>query len=385
MTVGRFNLKVDNAPLAMRQSIRLGTNVFITASHIKDPTLDVAGLAATAKYSGLIRRVNVADGSFSGSNLLAYLQTGKGHGGAGHPLGEPTTYPCEFDDVMAAWFDGVYSNGLLEGTNVGHVTTQIAALDMASYLPPFKPALDNLAKQTGNEYVCRPDGTVDYGLNQLLFRFTSPIAMVAPGLSGQDDGLTALELDSWSVTQSIENQRNYAAGITSDLVTASTMLPAPTSTFTTYRWDDIVNPCVYYTDGFQSIDTTNSSDLDNAVEALAQEFEGIEYFFECSVDEYCIPRLITPGDWVYVYDPDNGIGGGTQVTFQGRSVFPEKFRCVGTTWPVQKGMGVYVGNDVYGITDITDFVRWETGATRLDIDSLPRALQVSFPTSAKYK
>lgn len=385
MTVGRFSIKLDDAPLAMRQAVKLGSNVFITTTHISDPTLDVDALKSVARYSGLIRRVNVGTGAFSGSNLLSYLQTNKGHGGAGHPLGEPSTFPCQFDDVMAAWFDGVYSNGLLEGTNVGHVATSIAELDLAAYLPPFKPALDNLAKQTGNEYVCRHDGTVDYGLNQLLFAFT-PTVLIAPGLSGQDGGITALEVDRWDVDQSIENQRNHAAVITSDGTTYSTMRTAPTTTHTTYRFDDTSNACVYYTDGFQTVDSTDSGDTDDAADALAQEFEGIEYFFECSVREYAITRLITPGDWVYVYDPDNGINaGGTSVIFQGRNLYPEKFRCVGVTWPVQKGMGVYVGNDVYGIVDVTDFVRWETGATRLDIDSLPRALQVAFPTSTKYK
>lgn len=380
MQVGSWSIKLDGAPIEMRREFDWFSNIVITPARIYDTNIDRDLLLAAASYTGICVKRNIGEGAFGGFGMLGYVQTGKGHAGA-IGLYDPT-WPADFDDIVQAWFDNL--NGLEAGTNAGIVTTTIKSMEQHTYWPPTKPVLDEAAKQTGNEYVVRPDGTVDYGFYQNLFTLT-PTVMVAPGVTGTDV-INALEVKSWSVDQDLVDFRNFAFATSEDGTTRA-VTPTSGSPLTVYGFGGLaVAGDVRYFERVRA-NSNDSTDLTDAAVAASTEYADVNYRISCSVDEFCIPRLLTPGDSVYVYDVDNDLvsTSATEVIHFGRSYYPVKVRCYGYTWPVQAGMGVYViNNATQDITDVSDFVHWETGTTRLDLGSPPKRLATN-TTISRFK
>lgn len=380
MRVGSWNLKLDNAPIEMRREFDWFGNIVITAARINDTNIDRDTLLDAAKYSGIIAKRNIGEGSFGGFGLAGYMQTGRGHAGA-IGLYSPT-WPATFGQILTAWMTGDQkSNGLTLGSITGAAGPQVQSMEAGTYWPPLKPMLDQAAAQTFNEYIVRPDGSVDWGFNQLLFpTFTTPTVLLSPEHRGTDN-VAALELTRWSVDQDLMDYRNFAFAKSQNGLTELVNVSSAGS-LTVYGWGGpSVAGQIRYLDRI-TVNTNNATDVSDAAVAAAAEYAEVNYRIECSVDEFCIPRLVTPGDWVWVHDPDNDLTGGSEVVHFGRSVFPEKVRCHGYTWPIQSGMGVYViNNQTQDITDVSDFVSWETGSTRLELGSPQRRLNTTVTVS----
>lgn len=98
--------------------------------------------------------------------------------------------------------------------------------------------------------------------------------------------------------------------------------------------------------------------------------------------EYDITRDVQCGDFVWVYDPIRGLTSPVnEVYFRGRLYWPMKIRVTGHTWPIRRGMGVYLrryaDNDTTTWTpewvDLTDWVDWEDeSAEVVELGDLPR-------------
>jgi hypothetical protein len=381
MAVGSWSVELHNAPIEVRRRFDWYGNVFVTASRVRDTALTFAGLSAVAKYAGIIKKRNIGEGQFGGPGLLGYLQSGKGHAGQLYTAPGPApTFPATFTQIIQAWLTGdEKANGLSYGSAFSAYATTVDQMIADDMWPPLKPRLDDAAAMTGNEYVVRPDGTVDYGRPTSLFQ-DNPTVIVAPGVDGVDD-VRALKLTRWSVNQDINDYRNFALVISSDGTTRNQNTTAVGSLMPLYGWgraDDIQMI------GRVTLPSTDTSDLQGAGAAACAETAEVAYSFECAVDEFCIPRLLTPGDWVYVFDPDNDMTGTTQVIHQGRNLFPVSLRCFGYSWPLQSGMGVYVYSNTDGaITDVTDYVKWDNGDTRLELGSAPKPVNIAAASRLK--
>lgn len=378
MQVGSWNLKLDNAPIDVRRQFDWFGNIVITPARVRDPNVDFDDLVASAAYSGIVLKRNMGEGRFGGLGLGGYLQTGRGHSGSIAP--STPTWPADFDEILTAWITGnANSNGLELGTDLGAAATQMQSMEAGTYFPPTKPRIDEAAKFTNNEYVIRPDGTVDYGFSQLLFAYT-PTVLLSPSHRGKDV-VSALEISQWSVDQDLMDFRNYAYAKSQD-ETYEVVASYSSSLAPLYCWK--LNGQVRYVERI-SVNSNDTTDVDAAAEAAGSEFGEVNFRIGCSVDEFCLPRLMIPGDWVWVWDPDNDITGGSEVIHFGQSIFPQRIRCMGYTWPIQSGMGVYaVNNQTQAITDVTDFVAWETGTTKIDLGSPPKKLNTN-PNVSRYK
>jgi hypothetical protein len=81
--------------------------------------------------------------------------------------------------------------------------------------------------------------------------------------------------------------------------------------------------------------------------------------------EWAIPRFVRAGDYVYIYDPDNGMSDlANQIVYRGETIFPIKYRVMSHTWEIEDGMGVYLRKTGATATyvDLTDWVVWETSS-----------------------
>lgn len=126
----------------------------------------------------------------------------------------------------------------------------------------------------------------------------------------------------------------------------------------------------------------NSSKVDptpgNTAADELSKVNGARFQLTVASDGYHVEHLTPVGAPIWVYDPAGGaVDELNPVIFRGQVVFPIRTRVVGMTWPVRRGMGVYLrrqDGDTVTWTDLTSYVQWETGSTRLDVGALPRTL-----------
>lgn len=361
MGPGDFTVQlIADAPTEIRRLCQPGANILITAVDLGDEIPDHYDLADLAIYNSLVLDRRFAAGEISGQGLLGYLESEKGYAGVpsagGHgDLG--VVYPATISTIMAAWFNGGgQSNGLRSGTAYSATATTVRELDQFGYMPPFKGPLDTIMAQTGNEYRCLPSGYVDWGVATSLFR-SSPLVGIYPGHAGREahSGYTLLdgaEVDVLETYRSFRNQSEVAASDGSYTV-AYTASGSPT------RWYPDTDFWLLATPQLVEIDSTNATDVDNLSVAIADKYDEPRREITISVTEYCVPKLLVPGDWIGLYDLANDIYDLTnQVDVEGGPIFPENIRCVGYTWPILRGMGVYV-HYAGVLTRITDHVEFE--------------------------
>lgn len=127
--------------------------------------------------------------------------------------------------------------------------------------------------------------------------------------------------------------------------------------------------------------TTTSGDADALALTQWNRFTGVRNEFTLSSSEYDIARDIQVGDNVLVFDLQRGIyNTANPVTYRGQTIHPATIQCVGYTWPVREGMGVWFRRYVKPSTtwvpewiDLSPYVMWEDGDTTVEVGAKPRA------------
>lgn len=90
---------------------------------------------------------------------------------------------------------------------------------------------------------------------------------------------------------------------------------------------------------------------------------------------YDVGHLSPVGSRIYLYAPPVIMDAAAPVQFRGRTCYPVTVRLMGLTWPITRGMGVYLRlhHDETAVWhDLTDYVAWESGDVQLEVDSMPR-------------
>lgn len=383
MQTGSWSLELlPHAPDNVRKAMAIyGSQVYFTPAEIPDDDVDLTTLREAAFYAGMVTRRQKRSLRFGGPNLLGFLVSSKG--GPGIPgAGITPALPYTFTQVIQTWVDGLTkSNGLTYGTAYSPTATTVNDAVDFTQDPPLKAALDTVAKTTGNEYVCRPTGLIDYGVATSLFN-ASPNVLIAPGLGGREGTLKALEVDdsSWDPAGDIDSFRNYGYVVQNNRVTHSTAVQNLTEYVRFAIFNDPTTSVAYYSDPIFS-NSDNATDTGNMAQAAANEFANEHLTLPAQVREYCLHRFAIPGDYVWVHDPDSDIvDRSNPQTFQGDTIFPKTMRLMGFTSPIEAGMGVrVVSGEVLAsgpaeIVNVTNYVRWERGRTSLELDSLPYRL-----------
>lgn len=372
MSVGEWGLElVPNAPESARAAFDFGHNIFVTPTRF-DRSVSFATLKTASVYAGLVFRIGGGRKRFGGPGLLGYLTTGKGEATDDVTSARPAGFgPVAYGAFLSAMVTARSLNGLTAGTGYSATATTATVLSGA-YGPPVKSILDTVAVATGNEYKVKPNGAIDYGVSTSLFRSTPTVA-VAPGLKGADAALRVLEATAWDVERNIDNYRNTATVYTNDGSYYNNSYSASGVVFG--RYGGAATYAAY--SATATVESNTHAEVDATVIAMAALYTSPAMEIDCSVREYCIPRFVTPGDWIWVYSVDDGLTDtANQVVFNGQTLFPKKVRCVGYSWPLEAGMGVYTYDTTGGtVTDVSDYVQWETGKdTTLELDSKPQSI-----------
>ena len=103
-------------------------------------------------------------------------------------------------------------------------------------------------------------------------------------------------------------------------------------------------------------------------------FDSIRREIKVDYGDYEIGHIAPVGSYVWLYAPPVVMDAANPIQFRGRVCYPVKVRLMGCTWPISRGLGVYMRITSGGTrwVDLTDYVAWESGDVGLEVDSLPR-------------
>ena len=353
--------------------------------------------AANVLWTGPVWRRGDKMRSFGGPSLMGFLGNSRGSAfkmaASGHP-----SFPATISQIITGWFGSgavfLTDNGITEGTSYSPTTATVDQMVYGSYLPPVKGPLDTMMVQTGNEYRIRPDGAIDWGVATSLFR-SSPTVFVAEQMSGVTDAFHTLDvpLDGITVKEDIDGLRNAARVYSKDFDIAAGTGTAGVTTLTTLGPDDISSwsegDKAYFCGPFTKADTNDVSDVTALSQAAADLYGYTNREIRVVCNDRCVLGYVTPGDWVNVWAPEDGVFDSTrEITTNGRTINPEKIRVVAVRQPFTPGMGAYVvrylGAFVWNITRITDYIVPENQPTQLELGYPPApTVQLKFQSVLK--
>lgn len=363
MQPGRWELTLsDTTPKSIRDRLDFFGHVLITPIRL-DPLMmgSSSAMLAASRYTGILR-TKPSRYEIGGPGLLAWLGDEDGKGQV------MTTAVTGTAASFSTWV------GLLRPASLGAgtVTAIAGTLTKTFRYVDRRTALNFVSDVFAAEYKVTPDGNLHNGPRANLF-VTTPTTVVVPKGGGRElniRGLRAAEVDR------IEDADDY---------TTRTLVLDSSNTAV----GNVAGPATPYLDLFGNavvfqriVEITNATATEGNSLAQAQQnrFSAPELKLEISTDTYDIGGDVACGDSIYVYDPDIGVvDTANQVQYRGQVIFPKIVRIVSTTWPVERGMGVYYRSGAGVYTDLTDFVEWESGAVRLEIGRRPRKLVESSP------
>lgn len=372
MQIGDWSLQLSpHTPRAVRAHMKPYNQIVITPNRVPGSDASRADAVANARYRGPILEISDDRTRLGGAGIIHYLSWGAietGGPGAG--------VVWDWDDYVGDIWSGGVASGLDLGTtyDVPATTWPATTADSSDDIPPNTfDALLFLAGVLGCEFYVATDRTFYSGgaSSSSLFT-TTPTVIVMRGQSGRDLDLIGLDLVEWGVSDDVWDHASTA------LVVDAAISSIGSASDTT------IDP--FAADGSQSTRTVIevSSTIDNATDAAARATallgeNGRRRTVEVSVSNYDIGRWIKPGDYLWAFDPLNGVYDTSEATYyHGMHVTPAKLRLYSMSWPVQSGMGVYMFDDEVvsaddQIFDLTDYVVWESGSTTLEVDAPRRA------------
>lgn len=379
MGVGRWEIRLDdNTPANILEILnpeRSGMgNIVITPEHMDAAQEDV--LLASARYTGPLRKRREGTRiSGCGSNYWFVGDEDK----KGPFISSMTTA----NGYFSQWVTLLRRPWLSAG-----ITSTIPTSNPFAKTYPRGPVAEVIAELDeywGLEWRVTPDWKLDWGFPSDLFG-TTPVAMIRRRAeeAGRELNNIIGIVGKLEVSEDIEDYArtvNYTYDSTSHVL-ADGGIPAIDIPFRTPIGTE-VSIARFIT---ESGDNPAGTEVGLANAAWAKTSK-VRREFSLQADHYDIGAEVKVGDAVDVYDPDRGLFDMSRPRqYRGETLYPVAIRCLGYTYPVVKGMGVYfrrhrkVGASwVLEWTDLTPFVKWDKGTARVDVGAVPRVFARATP------
>ena len=354
MRPGRFDVRlVSNAPYRVWNAVDQLDHIVITPTRLADPKQFAdASILNAAIYTGVITGKPTKK-SFVGQGLAYWLGTEDGRGSIYE------TAKTFTNDTLSTVIASLLPSSITSGTITNAGTTNLYYV--FRYITP-REAIHFACRCMGAEWRINPAGTFDAAISSTLF-VTNPTSVIVKNSGGRDgarayNGIDANEInvaqdaDGYTTKAIIVGQKGDGAEFTVGTASAGSVTKK-----------DMFNNTVVFKRMVDAPDTPSTSIANLATNVLAQYPEKRQHLTLTS-DTYAVPTVVKPGDYVNVFDQEAGLYDTTrQLRWRGEVISPVKLRCKEYTWPVQRGMGIYVrrsgATPVY--TDITDYVAYEDG------------------------
>lgn len=360
MGLGAWTLTLrTDTPLSVLNQVDLVSKAFghviVTPTHSDADAVGGNGLLTLARYTGMLR-ARPSQYELAGAGLAAWLGD---EDGKGDVLDSALTKSA---GTFVQWITDLRPSSLDAGT----YNTVAGSLNATYQWVSRREALDAVCDYFGAEWRVNPNGSLDGGTEAQLFT-TTPIAVVQKRSGGRDLNVVGIRAHL-DVAKDYEDYTTAVKLLANGVVGTANISPA-----TTFR--DLNGNLVEFT---RIVDSSNTTAGNETAVAQAQlnRFTSLRRAVSLSSDAYDIGGDIAVGDTIYVWDPDlDLVDTANQVQYRGQLIFPIKLRVLGYTWPIRRGMGVYFRAPTTAgeITDLTDWVEWETGDTTIEVGAKPRA------------
>jgi hypothetical protein len=327
------------------------------------PVPEAAELAANileaAIYTGVVDGVRRRGGAaeLTGVGLAFWL--GDGNRGQVPEIEQPGV------GSFAAWVASLVPPALTAGT--------ITAAGSGTYTAAYawatrRKALGDVCDRFGGEWRITPAGRLDAGTAEDLYG--TGIRALALGDVAALDGDTPHAFAGADVAVEWD-AADYVTGIAA-LGTAVVGTAELAADVAPYR--DLAGNALDRADSITASEVTVEAEA-AALAAAELARTGIARTVRVTVDEYLPTRWAPVGSVVGVYAPDvDAVDPTNPIVYGGRTVFPIAARLLRVTWPIRRGCGVYLlsgyGAAAGRITDITEWVEWDTGRSTLEVDAV---------------
>lgn len=338
-------------------------HVAISAAHV-DPAEYGDSLLTAARYVGVNLQRSFGDDNkkIAGQSMAYWL-------GDGEDKGQIVEDPLNFTTAtFVAAFTDLLPTSLLPGTI--HAQTGTYTKQVVFQTP--RVALDYLCSLFDCEWRVNGDGTVDAGQIPQLF-VTEPKAAILRNRSGLEMDYRALK-GRGSLDSDVKDFTTRVVLLAND--------PEAGSTVTADA--DILSGLNPYVDLFGNpvkitrIIEETETDAGNAparAQLQLNRFTSPRDSLKLTTTYYDIRGDITPGDYVWVWDPEAKLENpANSIDFQGQEIQPMKLRVFRLSWPIERGMGVAFRSADGSWTDLTQWVVYENGETDVVVGGYNRSL-----------
>jgi len=402
MAAGEWSLElVEDTPRRILEAIDIETAGFgqlvILPTRLDPRAHTDATLLSLARYTGIFRKQE-GDFRLSGPGLPILL---------GDEDNKGDIYEVE-RSTANGWLSQWVTALLPVSLSAGGVYSPGGSYTDSFYLVTAKQAYETLKGEFSApiEWRITPDlklhvGTVfgTAGINALYDETPRLIVLHNAGTGGRDFGLTGaqgvsgmnrdLEDYTTKVVYKTEVTTTTNTEVVTDVdfvtpdTTTDTVTESSTETVVTVAATaDVDIPFSRPTGGPVILDriiegnSNDGSDANPQAQADMQlgRFDSIRREITVDYGTYEIGHIAPVGSYVWLYAPPVVMDAANPVQFRGRVCYPVKVRLMGCTWPISRGLGVYMRITFGGTrwVDLTDYVAWESGDVGLEVDSLPR-------------
>ena len=390
MKLGSFSIRLRDTS-RMDELTYFGTIVVVAQRILNPSRVSDADLLAAASYSGILREKRLVTAAGRRDELAL-----GGHGPEGwlaDEEGKGYVYETEraysgdtFANVLNRSSSAPY--GLLRNDAGALVVIKDGVINSVAgtYTGTHKfqnqrDAIRYVVEVFGAEYRVNPDFTIDAGTQAQLFVTTPTAIAVRREAIGDDPNFDGIPYGTFSTVRDV---KHYASRVL--------LLGEGTGgTLITGAADDVGNP---YTDPVNaaaavrvaviSESETESGNADTRAQIVLDARGDTRDAVSLSPANFALDGVVAVGDTIYVFDPEGElVDTANEARFRGRALPAAAIRCLGMTWPVTDGMGVYYRKNQPEATerwiDLSDLVIFETGAPTLEVGAVPRSTRTGDP------
>ena len=393
MKLGAWNLRLRDTSLI--DELPYFGHVVIVPQRILNPgRLDDAGLLAAASYTGILREKSLVTAAGKSDELAI-----GGHGpegwladeeGKGYVYETERAYSADtFANVINRSGSAPY--GLLRN-DAGNlvvikdgVINSVAGTYTGTHLfQNQRDAIRYVTEVFTAEYRVNPDFTLDAGTHAQLFVTTPTAVAVRREAIGDDPNFDGIPYGTF---QTVRDVKGYASrvlllgeGTGGTLITGSAV-------DSSIPYKDPNNVAVVRV-AVVSESETESGNADTRAQIDLDARGDTRDAVSLSPADFDVDGVVAVGDTIYVFDPEGELVDTTnEARFRGRALPAAAIRCLGITWPVTDGMGIYFRTAGVAPTylDLSDQVIFETGAPTLEVGALPRSTRAGDPQTVAGK
>lgn len=346
-------------------------HVVITPTPVNLEAIPDAGLLGLARYVGVYLR-QADPYTMSGGGLGSWISDADGKGPA-YSVSVSTAA-----GTFAQWAATLRPFDLSAGI-VGAIA---GVFNKTYYRTTVRGPLDEVCAYFGAEWRVRNTFAFDIGRPADLFNLTPKAVIVRKaGEGGRDfnilgvvgDLKVARDVEDWSrrIVYYTGTEEAPVIAVAPAAAVPDNDVPFRSPTGAVIRMDRLI----------EDFSTTPAGSATSLAAAQYGRFKAPRQELKLSTQQYDVGQDVRVGDNIFVFDPLAGIQNlATELEYRGRIIYPETIRCVGLSWPIRKGMGVYFRYyvkvaDVWTVQwiDLTNHVDWETGDTTVEVGEKPRS------------